>query len=97
MTVGHGKARFTQAGRKQRTRRTSASALHRRRFTLDRPHDSRIVEPGNRADTDDLYIDGTDLSSPFSACLASPFVYHGNDVEPLITPPGGTDCRRRYQ
>src|SRR5262249_31230610 len=80
-----------------RTCRTSACALHRRGFTLDRSDDPRIVEPRDRSDTDDLHLDGTDLSSPLSTCLASPFVYHGNDVEPLITHPSGTDCHRRYR
>ena len=31
---------------------------------------------------------------PFPTCLASPVVYHRNDVEPLIPCPGGTDCGR---
>src|SRR5262245_57122590 len=56
-----------------------------------------MVESADRADTDDLNLDGTDLSSTFSTRLASPFIYHGNDVEPLITHPSGTDCHRRYR
>ena len=32
----------------------------------------------------------------FQPCLASPFVYYRNDVEPLISCPGGTDCHRHY-
>ena len=54
---------------------TSAGALHRRRFTLDGPHDPRIFEPGDRADTDDLHVDGTDLSSDVSTLLEPPFLF----------------------
>src|SRR5262249_37773712 len=81
------------------TSRTSAGALHRRRFTLDRSDDPRIVEPGDRANTNDLDLDGTDLSSAFPACLASPVVSHRNDVEPLSTASGGThgNTHRRRQ
>src|SRR5438445_83137 len=42
-----------------RTCRTSAGAFHRGRFTLDGPDNPRIVEPGDRADTNDLHLDGT--------------------------------------
>src|SRR6266568_7274945 len=61
-----GNYRLNLAGK----RRTSPAAVHRRGFTLDRPIDAGIAESGHRADTDDLHLDGTDLSSPFSTCLA---------------------------
>src|SRR5215813_2680852 len=53
-----------------------------------------MAESADRSDTNCFHIDGTDLSSPFSTCLASPVVHHRNDVEPLIPCPGGTDCYR---
>src|SRR5215813_5360387 len=73
------------------TGRTSAGALHRRRFTLDGPNDPRIIEPGNRADTHGFHVGAAHVSSPFSTCLASPFVYYRNDAEPLIPCPSSTD------
>src|SRR5215831_5331141 len=53
-----------------------------------------MAESADRSDTNDLYLDGTDLPPTFPTCLASPVVHHRNDVEPLIPCPGGTDCYR---
>ena len=39
-------------------------------------------------------LGAADLSSAFPTCLASPFVSHRDDGQPLITHPGGTDCHR---
>src|SRR5262249_27754707 len=72
--------------------RTTPGTVHRRRFTLDRSDDPRLVASADRANTNDLHLDGTDQSSAFSTCLASPFVYHRDDSQPLIICPSGTDC-----
>jgi hypothetical protein len=73
------------------TGRATAGALYPGRFTLDGPHDSRIIEPGDRADTNRFCIGAAHVSPPFSTCLASPVVSHGDHSQPLITYPSGTD------
>ena len=71
----------------RRTRRAPPGTVHHRGFTLDRPNDSGVAESGQRADTDDLYADVTDLSSHVQVYLASPFVSHGDHSQPLSTAP----------
>ena len=62
------------------------------KMSLDRPHYPGVARSAGRASPDNCHRDPVDLPPPFSALLASPFVYYRNDVEPLITHPGGTDC-----
>src|SRR5262245_28169359 len=49
-----------------------------------------MVDPGARSDTHRFHSCAADLPPTFPTCLASPFVYYRNDVEPLIPCPGGT-------
>src|SRR6516162_9166022 len=51
-----------------------------------------LALPRDRADTDDLRIDVTDLSSDVSAELEPPFLSNRDHGQPLVTHPGRTDC-----
>src|SRR5437588_11207354 len=55
---------------------------------------SRVNE---RADTDDLHLDGTDLSPAFPAFLASPVISHRNNSQSLIPCPSGTGRHTHYR
>jgi len=77
-----------------RTCGTSTCALYPGRPALDGSHNPGMVESADRADTNDLDLDGTDLSSVFPTYLASPLVSYGDHGSSLITHPGRTNCRR---
>src|SRR5262249_59783046 len=76
------------------TGRTPTSAVYPGRPALDGPFDFGMAAPGDRPDPNRVHAGVVDLSSPFPTCLASPFLSHRDDLEPLITRAGGTACDR---
>src|SRR5262249_49809159 len=73
-----------------RTSRATPGPVYHRRFTLDGPNDPGIIESADRSDPNCFHASVADLSSHVPAILASPFLSHRNDGEPLIPCPGGT-------
>src|SRR5262245_50377174 len=53
-----------------------------------------MVAPRDRADPNRFPACVVDMPSAFPPLVASPVVYHRNDVKPLITQPRGTDRDR---
>ena len=73
------------------TCRTSTCPLYPGRPTLDGPHNPGVARSPAGPDTHGIHLGAAHVSSAFSTCLASPFVYHRNNVKPLITHSRGPD------
>src|SRR5215510_8893636 len=56
-----------------------------------------MVESADRSDTNRFPIGAAHMSSPFSTCVASPFLSHRNDGQSLIPFPSGTDRQPYYR